>query len=900
MQRKNKFLNGGLIATATVPLGIALVLCLRSLYIIWPELTTEQSTAMAAGLGMVTLPGVAAAWLALRAYRRGERLKFVSIALLTGLLLFCFYVFFYVIEPRIFMRDWLFDHDNYLLTIVSALVPLFYFLLFYLASLTAIESQRALIVSIVSTVAIPLVAYVGFHVIRFLPNFGAFGNLWQIGFAALTAAFSFFILRLMLYILARNADALQRPGAVWTLQLIFVGIFPFIGLALNTAGPIARESQGVLGNFSGREFWLLAAVNAVAYLLPNFRYFPLQFALVALRAAGFIFVLYFCTVFLLFLPLAVVLIAAIGLGLLLLIPYFAAAVQILRLRNDFTALAAAGHKPLAWTALAAGAALLPAVVLGSISFDRMQLTAAIRFLEQPPLELNRTSAMSAATVLRLADMAPVSNNRGRSWRHDRQNIPIYDALYRQIVFDGADLSENLRGKIRQIFGGMAPYVPPLRVATGGASLGDVEISAKIASKVTQSTLSVTVVNTANRGDTEFNAGIELPMGAFITGHWLTIDGVEVPAQITNRNTAIWVFNRVTEARRDPSLIYYEGKDALRWRIFPVPQGGVRQARLQITHAHDTDIRIAGKKFSLKALTAAPTVISTSGKTHLIAPAARDEWIIRKPYLHFVADCSGAITKDYRGDAETAARKLGLPLAEAQISFANTSIRTAALGGTAICPKTGEGFYADAAVKAVLFSQFNRPSENYPLVVILSADPTALRPCDFGYITAFYSDADGIAFFDGKVLQNLNFATGALKTGSPRMNLPQRLYAKRFFAAAQTLVFPGETNPGETLALADGFEKFYDFYLGRTEHRAVAVLAAVESNVLNPAAGSIVLETEAQRRKLAELHKKMLNARNQLDSGEQPRMSEPWSFVVIALVFGCYTLWRRRRTMLARG
>jgi Vault protein inter-alpha-trypsin domain len=896
MQRKNKFLNGGLFAAATVPLGIALALCLRSLYVIWPELTTEQATAMAAGLGLVTLPGAAAGWLAFRAYGRNEPLKIATVALLTGFLMLCFYLFFYAVQPKVFIRNWLFDHDTYLLTIVSALIPFFYYLLFYLASLTAITSTRGLVISIISTIAIPLIAYLSFYLIRFLPNSGSLANLWQVGFAALTSAFSFFILRLMVYILARNSEALQRPRTVWTLQLIFIGIFPFIGLALNTVGPIARESQGVLGNFSGREFWVLAAVNALVYLLPNFPYYPLQFMFVALRAAGLIFVLYFCTVFLLFLPLAVILIAAIGLGFLLLVPYFAAAVQILRLRNDFTALAAAGRKSLAWTALAVGAALLPAIVLGSISFDRIQLTAAIRFLEQPPLELNHTSRISSTTVLRIANMAPISSIRGRGRRNDPLNIPIYNALYRQIVFDGADLSENLRGKMLQVFGGRPAHIPSPRVTASAATLGDVQISEKIAGKLTESTLNVSVTNTGSRGDAEFNATIDLPMGAFVTGHWLTIDGAEVPAQITNRNTAIWVFNRVTEARRDPSLIYYEGKDVLRWRIFPVPQGGSRKARLQITHAHDTEIQIAGKKFTLKALTAAPTVTSTSGRTHLIAPASEDEWIIRKPYLHFVADCSGTITKDYRSDAAAVARQLSVSLSGAQISFTNTSIRTVALAGTAVCPKTSEGFYADAAVKAVLYSQFNQPRESYPLVVVLSADPLALRLTDLGYITAFYGDADGIAHFDGKTIQNLDLASGGLTIGLPRMNLPQRLYGKRYFAAKQKLVFPEAINQGERLPLADGFEKFYDFHLGRSDHRAVAVLAAVEANVLNPTAGSIVLETEAQRRKLAELHKKMLDARNQLDTGEQPRMSEPWSFVAIALVFGVYALWRRRRAM----
>ena len=72
--------------------------------------------------------------------------------------------------------------------------------------------------------------------------------------------------------------------------------------------------------------------------------------------------------------------------------------------------------------------------------------------------------------------------------------------------------------------------------------------------------------------------------------------------------------------------------------------------------------------------------------------------------------------------------------------------------------------------------------------------------------------------------------------------------------------------------------------GNPSARARAVITAIESNTLNPAAGSIVLETEAQRRKLAELHQQMLKAVNELDAGEPVRMSEPWVYMLLIAAF----------------
>ena len=52
--------------------------------------------------------------------------------------------------------------------------------------------------------------------------------------------------------------------------------------------------------------------------------------------------------------------------------------------------------------------------------------------------------------------------------------------------------------------------------------------------------------------------------------------------------------------------------------------------------------------------------------------------------------------------------------------------------------------------------------------------------------------------------------------------------------------------------------------------------------------SIVLETEGQRRKLAELHKKMLSAHNEFEAGEARRMSEPVWYLIPAFML---LLWR---------
>ena len=100
--------------------------------------------------------------------------------------------------------------------------------------------------------------------------------------------------------------------------------------------------------------------------------------------------------------------------------------------------------------------------------------------------------------------------------------------------------------------------------------------------------------------------------------------------------------------------------------------------------------------------------------------------------------------------------------------------------------------------------------------------------------------------------------------------------------------------GETNTTIDGAAYHHRFVLGDFGSRPRAVVAALNTGVLNAATGSIVLETEAQRLKLSELHKKMLNAKNELDTGERARMSEPSSLFMLLLLLPAWFMRKKVR------
>lgn len=891
MLRHAGLTNISLIVVGALPTLIALAICARMLWLIWPELEMERRYGALEGLTFMAAPGCMAAMLGLWGLAKRRDLPRFARLILLSFALICFYGYFHLPDPQPALRSWLFDADTYSTVIIAAQLPLFYFLVYLLSSAFAIESRRGLLWTGIATIAVPVTLYLGFHALRYLPHSDLFSHFAQIIFLSLNAAFSFLLLRLFLYASRHHAEKLHHPRTFAFMQFFFVGALPFLGLVLNAHGPLARESQMVLGNFSSFTIWLLALINALLFMLPKVENRRVALLLLALRAAGFIFVLYFCTVFLLFLPLALVLIVAFGLGFLLLIPYLAAAFQLVRLRRDIGELKLSCNNTTVIAAIAAGVLLLPALTLMHIYLDRARLVSTIQFVQRPPLLLDQQAPVSAETALEFAKPAE-RNSRG--FRQAKSQLPIYDSLYRSIVFDGVELSENLRRRISRIFSA-APETAERarRTIPATAVLSELKTSARAQGKLTATTLRVRFSNDTSNA-AEFSGKIELPDGVFVTGHWLTIDGVEIPAQITTKNTAIWVYDRITERQRDPSLIYYEAPNTLRWRVFPVPGHGFREARLELSHAWDAEIHVAGQVVALRSLAAPATAfVSTSGHTQLLGPANTGDSFRRNPYPHFVVDCSASAPGDVTGLAKDAAERLGLTLERARVSYVNSSIRTENFTGAVAmyCPTRTGGFFAELAIRAIAHDAYLAGGKTFPLIIILSPQKPALPWEELAFARAFYADADGFVHIAGNKTHAYNFSGGLITGGKPHFPLPVRSAGGRI-VSAQPAYIPEANGSGEKLSILDGFEQHLAFWAGDTTARARAVITAIETNSLNPAAGSIVLETEAQRRKLDELHKQMLRAVNELDAGEPVRMSEPWLYLILFAALAAGKIRRR--------
>jgi Ca-activated chloride channel family protein len=74
----------------------------------------------------------------------------------------------------------------------------------------------------------------------------------------------------------------------------------------------------------------------------------------------------------------------------------------------------------------------------------------------------------------------------------------------------------------------------------------------------------------------------LPEGATVSDFVMWVDGEPVEAEILPADEARAIYEEIVRRRRDPALLEYVGRDAVRASIFPIPPGGERRVELEYT------------------------------------------------------------------------------------------------------------------------------------------------------------------------------------------------------------------------------------------------------------------------------------------------------------------------------
>jgi Ca-activated chloride channel family protein len=90
----------------------------------------------------------------------------------------------------------------------------------------------------------------------------------------------------------------------------------------------------------------------------------------------------------------------------------------------------------------------------------------------------------------------------------------------------------------------------------------------------------------------------LPEGASVSRFTMWVDGEPVEGEILEAGEARRVYEDIVRRRRDPALLEYVGRDAVRARVFPIPRGGARRIELEYTQVLDLEDGLVGYVYPL--------------------------------------------------------------------------------------------------------------------------------------------------------------------------------------------------------------------------------------------------------------------------------------------------------------
>lgn len=80
----------------------------------------------------------------------------------------------------------------------------------------------------------------------------------------------------------------------------------------------------------------------------------------------------------------------------------------------------------------------------------------------------------------------------------------------------------------------------------------------------------------------------LPQDAAVSDFVLWVDGAPVKGEVLDAEKARQIYREIVNSLRDPALLEYVGRGALRASIFPIPPGGERRVELEYTQALTAD------------------------------------------------------------------------------------------------------------------------------------------------------------------------------------------------------------------------------------------------------------------------------------------------------------------------
>lgn len=459
-----------------------------------------------------------------------------------------------------------------------------------------------------------------------------------------------------------------------------------LGLVAPISGMALNESIPFPANLQSASMYALTIFNGLVLVLkPGLT--PFMHAKVFLRFATFPFITYIFLVFLPFLPLSLFAILALGVGFLMLTPLALGLFQWNILRDDYHQLKNIYGPRQARSIALTGLLVLPGYFCLQALTDKHALDSTLNYFYSHDTSAKTLShsdiSRSKNTLIQLRD------------RKENIQLPYISGMYNRLVFGNMVLSDT---KIAQTYYWLSNQeLPPQKNASffGGTNnrnnwsqrrnvppKRDISVKSASVRLTTSTTTRVHLHLENNQSDTHslYLEKIHLPEGVFITDLRLKIDDTWVDGRIFDKKTALWVFGKITEFRRDPAIIYYTSPTQIELRVYPFPNKGTRELEIEFSFHPALSEKIQFGEHIVTLNPDAKTNLAIGGtNNNLLLDTNTSEWTYtREPYLHFILDYSEGRKRspsEYIADIQRLSKKFNIDkvsLSAANLSSSQTS------------------------------------------------------------------------------------------------------------------------------------------------------------------------------------------------------------------------------------
>lgn len=773
---------------------------------------------------------------------------------------------------------------------------------------------------ILVTVSIPLLWYLAINIAVPLFRHSTLKvspHIVAVLFIASSVCFLFMISRLVFLLL------LKKPKAWEFARIPVIIVFPVLGLLVNNGVAGLMGMPVSFGDFSHIGYYILAVFSGILLLLPAVENHKLRLGLFFLKAVTFIYIFYFFTVFLPFLPLSIFAVIFAGLGFLMLTPLVLMLIHVKSVWSDYHYLLRFHSRYLLLVVFLAGAAVLPAGITISYNMDRASIGNALSYVYESGYDETLKAGTDLKSIRRALDNIKANKDGGRLERFVSNNrAPYLTAYYNWLVLDNLALSDKKIEKLEQIFFGGVENKdvqnqvnePAEKHVTVKGLKTETEYDEK--GGFYKSWINVELENKSD-SQAEYVTETDLPEGTWISNYYLNVNGEKKYGLLVDKRAALWTYQQILNERRDPGILYYLSGNRTAFRVFPFSGHEIRETGIALIHKEPVKLTIDGNEVSLQdeknGMSTQKEVFEFNDSIVYVPAEVKEKLpkVSRNPYYYFIVDFSkgneGKI-QAYLDRVREFVKEHSLREADFQVAAANYEMKGIDHQGNRQnamedLPVKG-GLFLERHIKSILAANYAAKPPQYPVIVAVTDNiKGAVMPEDFSDFQITMPDSEWYYALgaEGKI------------TGYPLLKgkSPEGPGTIEEIAAKEALAWPDAAKP-EAYLRDDGQGSIVlrktglhneELELGDTTWKNGLILQAMSTGlalepsqysrqstgiiansfrtkIMTPLTSYIVVEDEAQEKVMLEKQKQLLASKLPLDAGEETQMSEPPLWVLI--------------------